>query len=308
MSITTTIVEGKTLTVKRTLNAPRELVWEVWTKPEHIIHWWGPVGFTTTSRKMDLQPGGTWQFMMHGPDGRDYPNKIIFMEVAKPERLTYRHAGGDDTEPVSFHVTVTFDADGSKTNLTMHSVFESAEALDRVNREYGAIQGAVDTVNRLDDYLVYIKTGYQSSIVVHTSAAAIFTSLTTKIHEWWTESIEGSAKNSNDWFTVRFGNTFKAFEVEEIIPDKKIIWKCIDARIDMPSLENKSEWTGTKIVWEMYPENGSTKLEMIHYGLTPSFECYEICENGWLQFLDSLKNFLSTGKGMPYRKKESITV
>lgn len=307
MSITTTITEGKTLTVKRTLNAPGELVWEVWTKPEHIVHWWGPTGFTTTSRQMNLQPGGTWKFMMHGPDGRDYPNKIIFIDVVKPERLTYKHAGGNDTEPVNFHVTVTFDADGNKTNLTMCSVFESAEELDKLNREYGVVQGAVDTVNRLDDYLVNIKTGYQSSIVVNTSAAEIFTCLTTKIREWWTESTEGSAKNSNDWFTVRFGHTFKAFEVEEIISDKKIIWKCIDAWIDMPALQNKSEWQGTKIVWEMYPENGATKLEMTHYGLTPSFECYEMCENGWIQFLSSLKNLLTTGKGSPHKKAAPIT-
>lgn len=308
MSNTITIAEGKTLTVKKTLNAPRELVWEVWTKPEHIVQWWGPVGFTTTSHQMAMQPNGAWEFTMHGPDGRDYPNKIIFLEIMKPERLTYKHAGGDGTEPVRFDVTVTFEADGNKTHLAMYSIFESAGESGWVNREYGAIQGAADKVNRLEDYLVNIKTGYQNSMIIPASAAEIFAALTTKISAWWTESVEGSAKNSNDWFTVRFGNTFKAFEVEEMIPGKKIIWKCIDARIDIPALENKSEWAGTKIVWEMYPENGATKLDMTHYGLTPSFECYTICESGWKQFLGSLKSLLDTGTGMPYTKKESITI
>lgn len=64
---------------------------------------------------------------MHGPDGRDYPNRIIFLEVLQPERLVYKHSGDADTEPVNFQVTVVFEADGHKTNLRMQSVFTSAE-------------------------------------------------------------------------------------------------------------------------------------------------------------------------------------
>ncbi|MES2847473.1 MAG: SRPBCC family protein [Bacteroidota bacterium] len=307
MSITTTFTEGKTLTVKRTLNAPRELVWEVWTKPEHIVQWWGPVGFTTTSQQMDMQAGGNWRFIMHGPDGMDYPNKIIFIEVIKPGKLVYRHSGDDDTEPVNFHVTVTFEADGNRTQLTMQSIFSSAEELERVNKVYGAIQGGIDTVNRLDEYLVNIKTGYQTGFTVHTTAESIFLSLTTKINEWWTNEMEGTAFNSNDIFTVRFGNTFKTFQVEEMIPNKKIIWKCIAAYIDVTEIENKSEWLETKIIWEIIQTAEATQLNMIHYGLTPSFDCYDICEKGWIKFINSLKNLLTTGKGMPYKKVESIT-
>jgi uncharacterized protein YndB with AHSA1/START domain len=90
---------------------------------------------------------------MHGPDGRDYPNKIIFLEVEKPNRLVYKHSDDGETEPVNFHVTVTFEQESDKTKLTMHSVFESAAELERVNREYGAIEGAKQTVERLEQYL-----------------------------------------------------------------------------------------------------------------------------------------------------------
>jgi uncharacterized protein YndB with AHSA1/START domain len=102
---------------------------------------------------MEVKPGGVWRFIMHGPDGRDYPNKIVFIEVVKPERLVYRHAGDSDTEQVNFHVTVTFEKQGDKTKLTMRMVFESAAELDRVNREYGAIEGAKQNIARLEEYL-----------------------------------------------------------------------------------------------------------------------------------------------------------
>lgn len=303
---TTTTVEGKTLTIKRTLHAPRELVWEVWTKPAHIVQWWGPVGFTTTSLQMDMKTGGSWRFIMHGPDGRAYPNRIIFMEVSKPEKLIYRHSGDEDTEPIDFQVTVLFKGDGNCTELTIQYIFSSAEDLERVNKIYGVIQGSIDTVNRLDDYLVHIKTGYQAGFTVNVPADTVFALLTTKINAWWTTDVEGAASRTNDIFTIRFDNTFKTFRVEEINPEK-IIWKCIDAHIDVAAIENKTEWQGTKIIWEIALAGTSTQVNMIHYGLTPSFECYEICEQGWIQFIGSLNSLITTGKGMPYQKQQTIT-
>lgn len=139
--------------ISRLLNAPRELVFKAWTDPEHVAQWWGPTGFTNTIHEMEVKPGGVWRFIMHGPDGRDYPNKIVFIEVVKPELLVYRHAGDADTEPVNFYVTVTFEKQGDKTMLTMRMVFESAAELERVDREYGAIEGAKQNVDRLEEYL-----------------------------------------------------------------------------------------------------------------------------------------------------------
>ena len=91
---------------------------------------------------------------MHGPDGRDYENRITFDEIARPERIAYRHGDGDDVEPVQFRTTVTFDDLGrDRTRLTLHAVFPSAAERDRVVREYGADTGAVQTLSRLADYL-----------------------------------------------------------------------------------------------------------------------------------------------------------
>jgi uncharacterized protein YndB with AHSA1/START domain len=134
-------------------DAPRELVWTVWTDPKHLAQWWGPDGFSTRTSAFDMRPGGVWRFIMHGPDGRDYQNRITFDEIVKPERLVYHHGGGDDVEPVQFRTTVTFEDLGGKTKLTMRGVFPSAAERERVIREYGADKGLVQTLARLGEYL-----------------------------------------------------------------------------------------------------------------------------------------------------------
>ena len=133
----------------RLLDAPRDLVFQMWTDPAHIGRWWGPNGFTTTTQEMDVRPGGVWRFVMHGPDGTDYKNKIVYLEIVKPERLVYRHAGDDDTEPVKFHVTVNFAEQGNKTLLSMRMLFDSAEERDTVEKKYGAVEGLQQTLGRL---------------------------------------------------------------------------------------------------------------------------------------------------------------
>ena len=71
---------------------PPARVFDAWTDPEQVVQWWGPRGFTTTTHNMEVKPGGVWRFIMHGPDGRDYQNKITYLEVARPERLVYSTA------------------------------------------------------------------------------------------------------------------------------------------------------------------------------------------------------------------------
>jgi uncharacterized protein YndB with AHSA1/START domain len=137
----------------RLLEAPRELVWSVWTDPKHLAQWWGPDGFRTTTSAFDFKAGGVWRFVMHGPDGRDYENRITFDEIVKPERIAYHHGGGDDVEPVQFRTTVTFDDLGDKTRVTFRGVFPSAEERARVIKEYGADKGLVQTLARLGAYV-----------------------------------------------------------------------------------------------------------------------------------------------------------
>ena len=137
----------------RLFDAPRELVFEAWTDPKRVAQWWGPQGFTTTISEMDVRPGGIWRLVMHGPDGKDYKNRIVFLDVAKPERLVYKHDSEPGSEPVSFQTTVIFADEAGKTRLTMRMLFPSAAARDHVVEKYGAVEGANQTLGRLAAYL-----------------------------------------------------------------------------------------------------------------------------------------------------------
>jgi uncharacterized protein YndB with AHSA1/START domain len=141
------------IVITRLVDAPRELIWKAWTDPQHVGNWWGPNGFTNTIHSMDVRPGGAWRYDMHGPDGRTYPNKVVYIEVVKPERLVYNHGSDEANDPSTFHVTVTFTAQGAKTLIRMHSVFPTAAAREFVVREFKAIEGGNQTLDRLEKYL-----------------------------------------------------------------------------------------------------------------------------------------------------------
>jgi uncharacterized protein YndB with AHSA1/START domain len=138
---------------ERVFDAPREIVFDVWTNPQHVALWWGPTGFTNTIETMDVRPGGVWRFVMHGPDGVDYPNRIVFQEVVRPERLVYDH-GGDAEDEAPFRGVVTFAEEGAaQTRLTMRTLFPSADVREMVKREYHAEEGGNQTLDRLGAYL-----------------------------------------------------------------------------------------------------------------------------------------------------------
>jgi len=140
------------LIITRLLNAPRELVWDVFTKPEHIKNWWGPNGFTNTIDKMDVKPGGEWEFIMHGPDGTDYKNKSIYKEIIRPERIVFEHVSGP-----KFIATITFTAEGNKTHLKWHMLFESAEQFQQVVKTFKADEGLKQNIVKLEEYLAGVK-------------------------------------------------------------------------------------------------------------------------------------------------------
>jgi uncharacterized protein YndB with AHSA1/START domain len=147
---------ARSIVVTRVFDAPRTLVFDAWTDAKHVGRWWGPKGFTTTTHAIDVRPGGVWRFTMHGPDGTDYPNKITYLEIAKPERLVYDH--GDQGEPGYFQSTVTFVEEGMKTRLSLRMLFPTAEERDAVVEKYNALQGANQHLDRLGEQLEKMQT------------------------------------------------------------------------------------------------------------------------------------------------------
>jgi uncharacterized protein YndB with AHSA1/START domain len=143
------------IVISRVFDAPRELVWRAFTDPKHVVNWWGPLGFTTTIEAMDVRVGGVWKHVMHGPDGANYPSESVFREVVKPERLVYEHGGRKEGGPsVNIVFTWMFDDLGSgKTRVTVRQLYATSADRDRIVREFGAIEGANQTLGRLAEYL-----------------------------------------------------------------------------------------------------------------------------------------------------------
>ena len=146
------LLGDREIVATRVFAAPRELVWKVWTDPEHIGKWWGPNGFRTTTHSMDLRSGGHWRYVMHGPDGRDFHNRVTYLEVVRPERLVYK-MGSEDDPAVSHDVTVTFREQEGGTRVDMRMVFASADARTHVIETYGAFEGLKQHLARLEGYL-----------------------------------------------------------------------------------------------------------------------------------------------------------
>ncbi len=174
----------------RLLDAPVGVVFEAWTNPTHLTNWWGPNGFTTTIKEMDVRPGGLLRLTMHGPDGQDYRNRIVFVEVDAPRRLVYRHEPEPGDEPVSHETTVSFEEDGGKTRLTMHMVFPSTANRDYVIETYHADEGATQTLGRLADHLHQMAEANKHVVITRifdAPRALVFKAWTDPKHlaQWW---------------------------------------------------------------------------------------------------------------------------
>ncbi|NCU02696.1 MAG: polyketide cyclase [Chitinophagaceae bacterium] len=147
MSVTTNTADRE-IRLTRLLNAPVELVWQMFTDPDHIKHWWGPNGFTNTITKMDVAPEGEWDLVMHGPDGTNYKNKSVFKEVVKYKKIVFEHVSVP-----KFLTTIEFEERGKQTQISWLMLFESREQLIHVVKTFKADDGLTQNVDRLENYL-----------------------------------------------------------------------------------------------------------------------------------------------------------
>lgn len=140
--------EKREMRITRLLNAPVELVWEVWTKPEHLVNWWGPNGFTTTIQQMNVKEGEEWRLTMHGPDGTNYPNRSIFKEVVPFEKIVFEHFNPH------FITTVVFTSKDGQTEIDWRMLFDTEELLETVVKAHKADEGLKQNVEKLEHYLL----------------------------------------------------------------------------------------------------------------------------------------------------------
>lgn len=142
-------------------------------------------------------------------------------------------------------------------------------------------------------------------MTVDASAREVFTCIN-NVKKWWTENLEGSSQKLNDEFTVRFGDVhYSRQKLVEVVPDKKVVWLVTDSMLNF--LQDKQEWTNTRISFEISGQHGKTEILFTHTGLVPEVECFDACSNAWNQYvLQSLWKLVTTGEGQPERKVETM--
>ena len=175
----------------RTFAAPRELVWLAWSDPHHVGRWWGPAGFTTTTHLMDFRPGGSWRYTMHGPDGRDYGNRVEYLEIDPPSRLVYTLSGEGSDDSVSFRTEVSFESigeDGGGTKVTMRTIFPTAQARDFVIHDHGAVEGGKQHLANLEDYIGSLSAGGDHEPPFQISR--VFSATREQVWAAWTEQAQ----------------------------------------------------------------------------------------------------------------------
>lgn len=147
---------ARLFSMSRIFNAPRELVWKVYTDPQHVPEWWGPRYITTVVEKMELKAGGVWRYIQRDPKGNEYAFNGIYKEVVPPERLVYTF----EFEPMPGHIstdTLIFEElPGGKTKITAATTFDTLEDLEGMLQS-GMEDGAVETWDRLEELLETVK-------------------------------------------------------------------------------------------------------------------------------------------------------
>lgn len=275
------------LRIFRILNAPVELVWEVWTNPEHIANWWGPNGFSNTIHKMDLQPSGEWLLTMHGPDGKNYPNKSIFSEIIPYKKIVLQHFNPN------FTATIEFTSENEKTLLNWHMLFETTEVFDAVVKAHKADEGLKQNVEKLDVYLSKTFEPFVIERVFNAPVALVWKAITDRdeMSKWYFD-LKAFKPEVGFEFEFYGGDKNKQWlhllKVTEVIPEKKLTYSW---RYD--------GYSGISYVcFELFPQGDKTILKLTHTGLesfptdvVPEFK-KENFVMGWTSLIGtSLKNY-----------------
>ena len=252
------------LVISRVIHFPRQLVWDAMTDPKHIVNWWGPRGFTTTIEKMEVRPGGRWKFVMHGPDGADYPQDCIFTEVEAPERIVYHHSGSKTGEPIVNSVkTFTFDAlEDNSTRVTIRMLFSSREERDSVVKTYGAVEGGKQTLARLAELLIRQGEPFVIERIYLQPVAKVWPAVSTRegIEKWFFDFVGFQPELGSEFsFLVEHEGTKYDHRcvVTEVVPEKKIVftWRYHGHAGD------------SLVTIELFPEKDGTRLKLTHDGL-----------------------------------------
>ena len=143
---------------------------------------------------------------------------------------------------------------------------------------------------------------FTTSILIDQTPMEAFDAIN-NVRAWWPGEIEGNTTKLNDEFIYRYKKIhYSKQKLVEVIPGKKVVWLVTDSSLNF--VENKTEWTGTKIIFEISEKNNKTQIRFTHQGLVPQYECFDSCSNAWGDIIkNGLRRLITEGKGQANLEK-----
>ena len=141
-------------------------------------------------------------------------------------------------------------------------------------------------------------TSFTTTFTVDQAPQAAFAAIT-NVRGWWSEEISGPTDKAGEVFDYRYRDLHRCkIKVTELIPGKKVAWRVLENFFSFT--EDKTEWTGTDMLFDIAEKDGKTEIRFTHQGLVPDYECYDVCSDGWSTYINgSLKSLIASGKGHP---------
>lgn len=280
------------ITLTRTFDAPRALVYDAWTKPEHLVRWSMPHGFTIAACDGELRVGGTWRTEMVMPTGEACPLRGEYREIVPGERLVFTHVWGESDGAPEHEtlVTVTFADEAGGTRVTLEQThFKSEESRD------GHADGWSQCLDRLTELLAEEPGRVVVERTFAAPAAAVWRALTdpAAMSAWYFDVPEFRAEVGSEFrFSVEHrGRTFPhVCRVTRVEPERELAY----------SWRYEGEPGESLVTFALFPEPAGTRLRVTHTGLdtfprTPDFD-RENFRQGWMSLIGaSLKEYLAGG-------------
>ncbi|MGH3922530.1 MAG: SRPBCC family protein [Pseudonocardiaceae bacterium] len=140
--------------------------------------------------------------------------------------------------------------------------------------------------------------GFTTSFSVDRTPKEAFDAIT-NVRGWWSEELDGGTAELGNEFTYRYEDVHRCtIRVTEVVPDRRVSWLVVENYFDFT--EDKTEWTGTTISFDISEKDGQTEIRFTHQGLVPEYECFDVCSTSWGFFINgSLRNLITTGEGQP---------